>query len=196
MAPVTVTAARHQDGWLTVDTTDWLAARAEHNPDLTDALADWLGDRIACDSTLTEWLKRHFGHEPTGLYGEDAVFSTFTGNYDTLLADDIGYVFARVGEHRLLIVNANDRAQVLRVPQVYDYTCGDDYYALDTGTAYGSCAAGHRYFVESGVRMTADNAGITHSVGNRIRVPFGDTKRGYVACPDCGRSVHFQATTD
>lgn len=209
MAPVTVIGVRHQDGWLSVETTEWLADRAQPNDALTDELTDWLetdhdehgnswarngyGVLYPTSLALQAWMRQRFGHEPAGIYGEDGIYSTLTSNYDSLLSDDIGYVFARCGPEKLLIVTANEFRFIS--PRVYDYTAHDDAYALDTGTALGACDKDHRCQVESGVYLIAETGG-SSKVANRIRVPFGDPNRAYVACPDCGKALRFMTTTD
>lgn len=209
MAPVTVIGVCHRDGWLQVQTTDWLADRAQPNDALTDDLNAWLetdhddqpngwarngyGVVYPTTAALDAWMRQRFGHEPAGIYGEDGIYSTLTSNYDSLLSDDIGYAFARCGPEKLLIVTANEFRFIS--PRVYDYTASDDAYALDTGTALGACRNDHRYTVESGVYLIPDG-GACLKVADRIRVPFGDTDRAYVACPQCGRAVAFMTTTD
>lgn len=212
MALVTVIGARHRDGWLSVDTTDWIADRAEFNEHLTDWLVDWLYHGIPAHGigpdwprdpdgalypttvVVTAWMRHRSGIDPTGIYGEDGITSTLTSNYDNLLSDDIGYIFARCGEDKLLIVTANEFR--FCSPRVYDYTASDDAYALDTGTAFGACRNDHRYTVESGVYLNPEVFDPPScKVADRIRVPFGDTARAYVACPDCGTALHFTTAT-
>jgi hypothetical protein len=207
MALVTVIGIRHRDGWLQVDTTDWLADRAELNDTLTEELCDWLDTDHDHDSgwarngygvlypttvALHAWMRQRFGQEPAGIHGEDGIYSTLTSNYDSLLSDDIGYVFARCGLEKLLIVTANEFR--FCSPRVYDYTAHDDAYALDTGAALGACEADHCCQVESGVYLTAETDG-PYRIADRIRVPFGDTRRAYVACITCGKALRFMTAT-
>ncbi|MQA14168.1 MAG: hypothetical protein GEV09_08340 [Pseudonocardiaceae bacterium] len=207
MALVTVIGVRHRDGWLQVDTTDWLADRAQPNDDLIawletdhdDHSLSWIrnGYGVLYPTTLAlhAWMRERFGYEPVGIYGEDGIYSTLTTNYDSLLSDDIGYVFARCGPEKLLIVTANEFW--FCSPRVYDYTASDDAYALDTGTALGACDADHHCEIESGAYLIADTGSSgAYRVADRVRVPFGDSRRAYIACITCGRALRFMTITD
>lgn len=42
MPEVTVDVPRHGDGWLSVDTAEWIAERGEYDEELTEDLRGWL----------------------------------------------------------------------------------------------------------------------------------------------------------
>ena len=72
MAVVTVTAWSRGDGYLTVETTEWIAERAEPAPRLTDDLRGWLdanGYLYATGELIAQWCKERTGADPVGLYG-------------------------------------------------------------------------------------------------------------------------------
>ena len=60
MTSVSVEAWSHGDGWLTVDTQEWINDRGEFTPDLTDDLRGWMdenGHDWPHDSVIAAWVE-------------------------------------------------------------------------------------------------------------------------------------------
>jgi hypothetical protein len=205
---VAVHADAHRDGWLSVESDDWLAERGDIVDDLTGSLRTYLEqgdtpDGHASTAAVLAWVAHRWpGSGTSGLYGDGpACEVNLVNGGDTLLADDIGYVFfvveTRDGEHHRLLVVQSDHLGCYVAPTVYRTTVSDDASLLDYASASGGCVAGHGWFTDDTVRMyPAEGSGPGQPVriADQVRVPFGDTARAYVACPECGRAVRFQNT--
>jgi hypothetical protein len=206
---VTVRANGHRDGWLSVDPDDWLAERGEIDDDLTASLRTYLEqgdsphDGHASTAAVLAWVARRWpGSATSGLYGDGPACEVNLVNaHDTLLADDIGYVFFVVqtsaSEHHRLLVVQSDHLGCYVAPTVYRTSVSDDGSLLDYTHASGGCVTGHGWFTDDAVRMypaEPSGPGCQVRIADRVRVPFGDIDRAYVACPECGRAVRFQNT--
>lgn len=196
-ALVTVEAPRHGDGWLSVDTAAWIAARAEYAEDLTEDLRGWLeehGHRYPHTDAVTQWATERSGVEPTGLYGDGPAWAHNTVNVESLLSDDIGFVVRHSGDLGELMITQSGDGGIYGDPEVYRSTVDDTAEWADYSRAYGRCGSGHEWMTEDAYRLHSDGAQLpagTPTISGQARVPFGDPSRAYIACPDCGRALRF-----
>ena len=113
---VTVHADAHRDGWLSVESDSWLAERSGIVDDLTGSLRTYLEqgdtpDGHASTAAVLAWVAHRWpGSGTSGLYRDGpACEVNLVNGGDTLLVDDIGYVFfvveTRDGEHDWLLVS-------------------------------------------------------------------------------------------
>ena len=205
---VTVHANDHRDGWLSVHPDHWLAGRGDHDDNLTDSLRTYLEQDDTphghpSTAAVLAWVAHRWpGSATSGLYGDGPACEVNLVNAgDTLLADDIGYVFfvveTRDGEHHRLLVIQSDHLGCYVTPSVYRTTVSDDASLLDYAHASGGCVTGHGWFTDDTVRLyPAEGSALSRQVriADQVRVPFGDTASSYVACPECGKAVRFQNT--
>ena len=198
-APVTVEAPSRGDGWLSVDTTAWVADRAEYADDLTDDLRDWLhehGHRYPDTDAVTRWATERSGVEPTGLYGDGPPWDHNTVNVDNILSDDIGFVVLTARDlGELMIIQSGDGG-IYRSPLVYRSTVDDTADWADYTQASGRCVNGHEWRTDDAYRLHSDGAHPstgTPTISGQARAPFGDPARAYIACPDCGRALRFSS---
>lgn len=207
MLAVTVNAHGHGDGWLSVDTDEWVADRMVLDDNRTESLHEWLRGRDH-DTDATDYSGNHYAtrdrvmrwarttirgvqwDDKYGPFLEEVAYSMATQNYsDVLLDDEIGAVWF-AGDDGTYFVETNRGAMGCYVqPTVYRVT-GDPDSLHDYARASSECRNGHRWDTEDG-GVHLDNGRTWLRLDSRIRVPFGNTARAYVACPDCGKALMF-----
>ena len=200
MAEVMVTAWANGDGWLSVDTQEWINDRAERSERLTEDLRDWMeeqGHRDPTAEVVLLWAKTRTGEDAVGLQGDGACWAHNTCNVTNLLFDDFGFVVFTAGaEWGDLMISISDDLGNYATPTVYHSTVDDlaDWAGYDR--ALGWCPDCHEWnvaggggllYLESPVRFS------TPSVTRQVRVPGGHRRRAYIACPDCGLALRFMA---
>lgn len=197
-------ALMERDDALTDSLRDWLEAREDddytrccpsanygrepyHRPD-TAHIIRWAGVTFRADDSMRrayDWWEM-----TSGLYGDNDAMEMHTYNYgDNLLSADIGAVWFHAPDGSTIFVEtANDRGEYIQ-PIVYRVTAETECL-LDYSRAYGGCVNHHSWETEDGGVTMHDPAG--YGSGTRIdeyiRQAFG---KYYVACPTCGKSVHF-----
>jgi hypothetical protein len=199
MADVMVTAWANGDGWLTVDTQEWICDRAEYSDQLTEDLRNWMeeqGHRDPTAEVLVMWAKSRTGAAPVGLHGDGTCWVHNTCNVTNLLFDDIGFVvFTADGDLGSLMITISDELGCYGMPTVYRSTVDDLESWADYDRASGWCPGNHEWHVTCGGLLYAESPDSfdTPAVTRQARVPDGDRNRAYIACPDCGRALHFVA---
>ncbi|MFJ8965343.1 hypothetical protein ACIRG5_38755 [Lentzea sp. NPDC102401] len=200
MADVMVTAWSNGDGWLSVDTAEWIAERAEHCEKLTDDLREWMENRDFKHPTtdvLVLWVKDRTGEDPVGLYGDGLFWAHNTCNIENILSDDLGFVvFSAGGELGDLMVTMSGDGGLYSQPEVYRDTTTDTVYWGDYAHAFGRCVNDHEWETYDGHRLQRYDGGLSDAsptISGQARVPFGDHQRAYVACPECRKSLRFTA---
>jgi hypothetical protein len=194
-----VTAWADGDGWLSVDTQEWIDDRGEYDEQLTDDLRDWMDEqdhRYSTAEVLTLWAKDRTGVAPVGLYGDGTCWEHNTCTVNNVLADEISFVvFSAGGELGNLMITIGGDGGLFDAPTVYRSTVDDltEWAAYDC--AEGACANNHEWHVTFGWLLHSENPhGFDRpSVTGQARVPDGDRTRAYIACPDCGHALHFAA---
>ena len=210
MLAVTVNANGHGDGWLSVDTDEWIASRMERADGLTESLHEWLtvrehdrgngnypdynGNHYATRDRVLNWartvLRGVTWDDKYGPFRCEVAHDMATQNAsDVILDDEIGAVWFS-GDDGTFFVETNRGAYGAYVdPTVYRVT-GDPDSLHDYARASAECRNGHAWETDDGgVRLT--NGSTTLRLDSRVRVPFGDRSRAYVACPDCGKALMF-----
>ena len=196
MTHVSVEAWSHGDGYLTVDTQEWINDRGEYAADLTEDLREWMnaGDhRWPTDEVLTEWITDRTGTPPAGLHGDGEMWQHNLFNFADHLIDDFGFVVLSAAQLGDLMITVSGEGGRYEAPTVYRSTVDDITDWADYSNAEGECVNGHRWSTNDTVHLHPwDSADVdTYRVLPLIRVPFGDRTRAYVACPSCGKSVRF-----
>ncbi|QGK70301.1 hypothetical protein GIY23_12890 [Allosaccharopolyspora coralli] len=196
MTRVSVEAWSHGDGWLSVDTGEWIADRGEYRADLTDDLREWMdenGHQWPHDDVITAWITARTGELPSGLHGDGTVWHHNLFNFADHLIDDLGFTVLSAGELGDLMITVSDHSGGYEAPTVYRSTVDELEEWADYTHATGECARGHRWHTVDTVRLHASDGAdmTTYRVPDQVRVPFGDRARAYVACPECGKAVRF-----
>lgn len=199
MADVMVTAWSNGDGWLSVDTAEWIAERAEHCEELTNELREWMdenGHPSLTSPVLLQWVRERTGEDPAGLYGDGLLWEHNTCNVENVLSGELGFIVFSAGADLgdLMITRSGDGG-LYTWPEVYRDTTSDAAYWADYACASGRCANGHEWGTDDGYRLhcLAGRACDSPTISGQARVPFGDRERAYIACPDCGKSLRFTA---
>jgi hypothetical protein len=200
MADVMVTAWSNGDGWLSVDTAEWVAERADYCEELTDELRDFMdenGHRYLTSEVLVQWVKGKAGEDPAGLYGDGLFWAHNTCNVENILSDDLGFVvFSAGGELGDLMITVSGDGGLYAWPKVFRDTTTDTAYWADYSQASGCCANGHEWATSDGYRLHCSDGRHfcgSPTISGQARVPFGDCERGYIACPECGKALRFTA---
>ncbi|MGW0891510.1 hypothetical protein [Saccharopolyspora sp. NPDC002578] len=196
MTSVSVEAWSHGDGWLSVDTQEWINDRGDYADDLTDDLRRWMEDNekdYPHDEVITAWIEARTGELPAGLHGDGELWHHTLFNFSDHLIEDIGFVVLSSAGFGDLMITVSDRQGRYEPPTVYRSTVDDMAGWADYSDAEGVCANGHEWGTNDTVHLHAWNsvAVDTYRVPDLIRVPFGDPSRAYVACPACRKAVHF-----
>jgi hypothetical protein len=196
MTSVSVEAWSHGDGYLTVDTQEWINDRGEYADDLTDDLHEWMdanGHTRPHDDVLTKWIADRTGEPPAGLHGDGDLWHHNLVNFSDHLIGDFGYVVLSAAKFGDLMITVSDERGCYKAPTVYRSTVDDLVNWEDYSDAEGECANGHWWSTSDTVHLHAwDGAEVgTYRVPDLIRVPFGDRARAYVACPICRKAVRF-----
>lgn len=196
MTSVSVEAWSHGDGYLAVDTQEWINDRGEFADDLTGDLRAWMdanGHRWPHDDVLTAWIIERTGTPPVGLHGDGDLWHHNLVNVSDHLIDDLGFVVFSAAQFGDVMITVSDELNCYTAPTVYRSTVDDLVNWADYSNAEGECANGHRWSTNDTVRLHAWNSADvdTYRVSERIRVPFGDRSRAYVACPACRKPVRF-----
>jgi hypothetical protein len=198
VAEVRVEAWRYGDGWLQVDTAEWIAERGEYDEELTEELREWLDDngyRYPYTDGVLLWAKHRTGTDTSGLYGDGECWEINTCNVENFLSDELGCVVFGAGELGELMVTQSGDGGLYREPEVYRSTALDTACWADYGRAYGGCVNGHEWLTDDAHRLYVNGGRYdgTPTVSGQARVPFGDRSRAYIACPDCGKALRFTA---
>jgi len=200
MADVMVTAWSNGDGWLSVDTAEWIAERAEYCEQLTNDLREWMDEHRFGDPSahvLVSWVRDRTKENPVGLYGDGLFWAHNTCNTENILSDDLGFiVFSASGELGGLMVTMSGDGGYYRQPEVYRDTTSDMAYWGDYAHAFGTCVNGHEWETCDAYRLHRYNGGLfegSPTISGQARVPFGDRERAYIACPECRKSIRFTA---
>lgn len=196
MTAVSVEAWSHGDGWLTVDTQDWINDRGELAPDLTDDLHNWMdenGHDWPDDGVIAAWVEARAGEPPAGLHGDGELWHHNLCNFADHLIDDLGFVVLSSAEFGDLMITVSDHLGRYVSPTVYRSTVDAMEEWADYSDAVGECANGHRWRTHDTANLYAwDGSEMTrYRVTDLVRVPFGDRSRGYVACPTCRKAIRF-----
>lgn len=195
MTSVSVQAWSHGDGYLTVDTREWIADRGEYAEDLTADLRAFLdenGHQHATDRALVEWIVVRTGESPSGLHGDGMMWVHQLCNFADHLLDDFGFVVLTAAEIGAVMIVVSDDTGRYVAPEVYRSTGMELEEWAEYSQAYGECVNAHRWFTADTVHLHAtDGDQGTYRVPGQVRVPFGDRDRGYVACPECGKALRF-----
>ncbi|MBA8823813.1 hypothetical protein FHX42_001142 [Saccharopolyspora lacisalsi] len=197
MTRVHVVGYGYGDGWLETDTQEWIDDRGEYAQELTEDLRDWMAEHDhewPHDDVLAQWVTDRTGQQPCGLHGDGLMWHHQLCNFADHLLDDFGFVLLSTVEHDDLMVIVSDQCGRMVQPEVYRSTELELETWADYSRATGECARGHRWMTEDTVTLRAEDGRHSQSyrVAERIRVPFDDRDRAYVACPDCGKAVHFE----
>lgn len=196
MTPLSVEAFRHRDGYLVVETQDWIADRGDYAADLTGDLQDWMDEheRDQVDhSVVTGWIVDRTGEPPVGADGDGEMWCHHLFNLVHHLRDDLGFVLLSAQDlGELMIVVSDGLGLMSRSPKVYR-SAVDLLDWADYTSAEGECARGHQWFIHDTEHLQTCESHDTgrYGVTEQVRVPFGDPERGYVACPECGKAVRF-----
>lgn len=195
MTAVSVEAFAHGDGWLVVDTQEWIDERGEYAADLTDDLREWMDEKGYLrpdDAVLVEWIVDRTGERPAGLHGDGELWHHNLVNFADHLIDDLGFVVLTAADFGALMITVSDHTGMYVPPTVYRSTVMELEDWADYSDATGECMNGHRWYSHDAAYMHGDGPD-RHAdrLSERIRVPFGDRSRAYVACPDCGKAVRF-----
>ena len=203
MTGVIVCAWSDGDGYLSVDTDQWLADRADHDEQLTAHLREYLrrrpgdgpsGELVGYHDPGTErvraWARQRFDlpEDRAGPHGSMATW----GEGDQLLDEEIGACWFATDTELIFVEQARGAYAAPILPRVYrvhaDPDCLSDYR-----TCEAMCGHGHRYRAEEGgTRLEgASSDDPSASLCERVRVPDGDRDRGFVACPSCGQPLRF-----
>lgn len=196
MTSVSVEAWSHGDGYLTVDTQEWINDRGEYADDLTDDLRGWMeanGYAHPHEDAITAWISARTGEAPTGLPGKGQLWAHNLVNFSDHLLDDLGFVMLSAAEFGDLMIIVSDHSGRYVAPTVYRSTVDALEEWADYSNAEGECPNGHRWCTHNTVDLHAwDGADMrTYRVPDLVRVPFDDRTRGYVACPTCSKAVRF-----
>ncbi|MBA0127280.1 hypothetical protein H0B56_17150 [Haloechinothrix sp. YIM 98757] len=196
MTSVSVEAWSHGDGYLIVDTQEWIDDRGEYAADLTEDLRAWMdenGHDHPYDAVIVAWISARTGEPPVGLHGDGEVWSHNLLSSADHLIDDLGFVVLSSAEHGDLMIIVSDHLGLYVAPTVYRSTVTELEDWADYSNATGECAHGHRWTTDDTVTLHAwDGSDMTvYRVPDQVRVPFGDRDRAYVACPTCGKAVRF-----
>ncbi|GGM80894.1 hypothetical protein GCM10012275_59400 [Longimycelium tulufanense] len=196
MTSVSVEAWAHGDGWLSVDTQEWINDRGEYAADLTDDLREWMdahGHHWPHDEVIAAWITDRTGEPPAGLHGDGEMWHHNLVNFSDHLIDDLGFVVLSSARFGDLMVTVADYLGHYVSPTVYRSTVDGLEEWAEYTTAEGECANGHRWCTQDTVHLHSwnDTDMTTYRVSDRVRVPFGDRDRAYAACPKCGKAVRF-----
>jgi hypothetical protein len=200
---VIVCAWSDGDGYLSVDTDQWLADRADYDEQLTAHLHEYSrwppGDDPSGQlvdyhdphiDRVRAWARQRFdlAEDRAGSYGSMATW----GEGDQLLIEELGACWFATETGLIFVEQARGAYGTPIWPRVHrvhaDPDCLSDYR-----TCEALCGHGHRYRAEEGgtqlegVSSEAPSA----SLCERVRVPDGDRDRGFVACPSCGQPLSF-----
>lgn len=195
MTAVSVEAFSDGDGWLVADTQEWIDDRGEFCDDLTTDFREWMdgnGYDRPDDAVIVEWIVDRTGERPAGLHGDGNVWHHNLVNFADHLIEDLGFVVLSSGFGDLMIT-VSDHTGLYVAPTVYRSTVVELEDWADYSDAEGECVNGHGWFTRDAVHMRAWDGmdSDVYGIADRIRVPFGDCSRAYVACPACGKAVRF-----
>lgn len=176
--------------YLVVDTLDWLNDISEANDELTESLAEYLGDDYATVERVTEWLTETFGERPTGIYGDGDPVQVSTCNEDSFLSRDISFVFARTDAGTFIIdTGVGYFLRTGSSATVRDFLGHDDAEAF----SYSQGGAAHAdptsqcavdWIIESGYYLYPNGGGMNPSpIDQHIR-------DGALHCPECGGELY------
>lgn len=196
MTSVSVEAWSHGDGYLTVDTQEWITDRGEYADDLTDDLRAWMdanGHQWPHDDVIAQWITDRTGEPPAGLHGDGELWHHNLVNFSDHLIDDLGFVVLSSAGLGDLMIIVSDHLGLYVAPTVYRSTVMELEDWADYSNAEGECVHGHRWQTHDTVHLHADDGAdmTTCRVPDLVRVPFDDRSRAYVACPTCGKAVRF-----
>ena len=206
MTDVIVRTWSDGDGYLTVDTDQWLADRADYDEELTADLLKHLRWRPG-DGPSGELLGYHHHPHPGRVRtwarqrfelaensdGDSAEWSMATwAEGDQLLSEEIGACWFATDVGLIFVEQARGEYPTPIAPRVHRVHVNPDCLS-DYRTCLAVCGHGHRYrAVDGGTRLESDDgAGPAVSVGDQVRVPEDDRARGFVACPSCGQPLAF-----
>lgn len=196
MTSVSVEAWSHGDGWLSVDTQEWINDRGEYADDLTDDLREWMasnGHDHPHSEVIAAWVLDRTGERPAGLHGDGDMWEHSLFNFADHLIDDLGFVVMSTVKFGDLMIIVSDHHGLYVSPEVYRSTVDALEEWGDYTNAVGECANGHQWCTHDTVHLHASD-GVdmaTYRVPEQVRVPFGDRDRAYVACPSCSKAVRF-----
>lgn len=195
MTSVSVEAWSHGDGYLTVDTQEWINDRGEYADDLTDDLREWMdanGHKWPHDDVLAKWIIDRTGEPPAGLHGDGELWHHNLVNFSDHLIDDLGFVVLSSAELGDLMITVSDHLGLYVAPTVYRSIVDELEEWADYSNATGECVNGHRWETADTVHLSSwSGSPPAYRVPELVRVPFGDRDRAYVACPTCGKAVRF-----
>lgn len=197
MTRVSVVGYGPGDGWLEVDNQEWINDRGEYAHDLTEDLREWMAaydHPWPHDAVLAEWVTGRTGEQPCGLHGDGLTWHHQLCNFADHLLSDFGFVLLSAADHGDLMIIVSDEGGRLVSPEVYRSTELEMETWAEYSRATGECTRGHRWTTEDTVTLHAEDvrSAQRYRVCERIRVPFDDRERAYVACPDCGKAVRFE----
>jgi hypothetical protein len=221
MTTVAVTVHHDGDGYLTVDTAEWMRDRMARDDALTESLREWLrvrdddvGDKAACYFGADGWM--YYAREPEimrwahfTLRGAPTLVAPGPGEFfpdggematynegDQLLSEEIGAVWIPTDDGTMFVQHADGAYGTLVPPTVHRVTCAAECLA-DHRTCQAECSGPdrHQYDVEGGgIYLSAlDGSRATVKVSEQARVALGG-QRQWIACPaeGCARALRFE----
>ena len=216
MTDVKLEAFRDGDGYLLVDTEEWLDARTDLDDELTDAFhtyAEAQGDSDLAGQTerlVIAWLRERYGPaaaEPQMDTYTVGTASWWTGNHENYFTRDWGATLVGLpwpddesngysrgtADDYLLIITATVNGWVLppSATEVGRITCDEPTDVYDWARAYGSCANEHHLDTDDAYTMASEGVWTsdTPKLSDYVRVPDDDRDAAYVACPTCGSPI-------
>lgn len=197
MARVFIEAWSHGDGFLHVDTDEWINDRGELDPVLGDNLREYMAEHdrpYPHDDVIIDWIAERTGELPRGLHGDGPLWAHNLANFTDHLIDDIGFVVLSTERWGDLMITVSREAYYV-TPEVYRSTVDNLEEWADYSEATGACRAGHRWATHDAVHLQDwDGEDPTqHRISELIRVPFDNRALGYVACPTCRKTVRFSS---
>ena len=191
------------DGYLNVDTDQWLADRADYDEELTAHLREHLrwrpgdgpsgelvGYHPARIERLRTWARQRFAlaEYDAGPHGSMATWA----EGDQLLGEEIGACWFATETGLIFVEQARGAYGTPIAPRVHRVHVDPDCL-VDYRTCQAVCAHDHRYqTVDGGTRLeSAHGEDPSTSLSDQVRVPEDVGVPGFVACPSCGRPLAF-----
>lgn len=186
---IEVHVARDGDGWLVIDTAEWIEDKLGGRDDeLTTDLQDWAandyGGWSADCRTPVQWARDRFGDVRGPSTDDDQPIGFHSANQENLLDEDLCVWFIAATDDD----GIEDTLVVINHDSVHHLAPHQDWVEIvDWARAWGGCPHGHTFVLESAVYLHSDTNQTTHRLTELCREddPDDPGDAGYVACPDC-----------